>query len=55
MGQIKDDGRFEVVYSSDQAIAPVPYPKTRSRAEWDDLLTDLHLRWGGEWANPGEE
>jgi urea transport system substrate-binding protein len=53
IGQISPEGRFEVVYSSEQAITPVPYPPTRSKAAWDALLNDLHLRWGGQWANPG--
>jgi len=55
IGRISENGRFEVVYSSDQAIQPAPYPSTRSRASWEDLLTDLHLGWGGQWANPGRD
>jgi urea transport system substrate-binding protein len=55
IGRIQDSGRFKVVYASDQPIQPVPYPPTRARAAWDELLTDLHLRWGGQWANPGKE
>jgi urea transport system substrate-binding protein len=51
IGQITEDGRFAVVYCSEQPIVPVPYPRTRTRAEWDALLNDLHLRWGGQWAN----
>ncbi|OAI54633.1 hypothetical protein AYO44_14600 [Planctomycetaceae bacterium SCGC AG-212-F19] len=53
IGQISPEGRFVVVYCSEQAIPPVPYPRTRTKAEWDALLNDLHLRWGGHWANPG--
>jgi urea transport system substrate-binding protein len=53
IGQVTADGRFAVVYSSEQAIAPVPYPRTRPKADWEALLNDLHLRWGGQWANPG--
>jgi urea transport system substrate-binding protein len=52
IGQITPEGRFAVVYCSEQAIPPVPYPRTRPKAEWDMLLNDLHLRWGGQWANP---
>jgi len=52
IGQVRKDGTFEVVYSSDEPIEPIPYPATRSRAEWHNLLNDLHLRWGGHWANP---
>jgi urea transport system substrate-binding protein len=53
IGRITSQSRFEVFYSSEVPIAPIPYPKTRSRGEWDALLLDLHLRWGGQWANPG--
>ncbi len=54
IGRITSDGRFDVIYSSDSPIAPLPYPKTRSRADWDEFLLDLKLGWGGEWANPGK-
>jgi urea transport system substrate-binding protein len=53
IGRITKSGRFEVVYCSDVPISPIPYPSTRSKADWDAFLTDLHLRWGGQWANPG--
>jgi urea transport system substrate-binding protein len=53
IGRIRDGRRFEVVYSSERPIPPVPYPGTRSKEAWDDFLLDLHLRWGGQWANPG--
>jgi hypothetical protein len=26
----------------------------RFRAEWDAVLTHLHLLWGGQWANPNQ-
>jgi urea transport system substrate-binding protein len=55
IGQITPEGRFAIVYCSEQAIPPVPYPRTRPKADWDALLNDLHLRWGGQWANPGQE
>ena len=52
IGKILDGRRFEVVYTSEAPIAPIPYPATRSRADWDHLLADLYRRWGGAWANP---
>jgi len=52
IGRITENGRFEVVYCSDSAINPIPYPATRSKADWDAVLSDLHLLWGGQWANP---
>lgn len=52
IGRVVAGNRFEVVYSSESPIAPIPYPNTRSKGEWDSFLLDLHLRWGGQWANP---
>jgi urea transport system substrate-binding protein len=47
-----DQRRFKVVYCSDTPISPLPYPATRSKSDWDALLTDMHLLWGGQWAAP---
>ena len=55
VGQITAEGRFEIVFSSEGPIAAMPYPNTRSKADWDGLLLDLNLRWGGRWANPGRD
>jgi urea transport system substrate-binding protein len=55
IGRITTANRFEVIYSSNSPIAPIPYPNTRSQGDWDMFLMDLHLRWGGHWANPGKE
>ena len=54
IGKILEDRRFEVVYTSEKPIAPVPYPPTRSQQAWDDFVVDLHLGWGGQWSNPGK-
>jgi urea transport system substrate-binding protein len=52
IGRMTEDGRCEIVYSSEVPIEPVPYPETRSRVEWETFLTDLQLSWGGQWVNP---
>ena len=52
IGQIVSGPQFEILYTSDKPVSPVPYPATRSRAEWDEFLEDLHLVWGGRWSNP---
>jgi urea transport system substrate-binding protein len=52
IGKVTENGRFEIVYCSDVPIDPIPYPPTRPKADWDAVLTDLHLLWGGQWANP---
>jgi urea transport system substrate-binding protein len=54
IGRITTANRFEVCYSSDSPIAPIPYPNTRRKGEWDAFLQDMRLGWGGQWANPGK-
>ena len=53
LGRIRPDGQFEVVWSSEHPVRPVPYPASRPKAEWDDFLLKLYKGWGGEWTNPG--
>ncbi len=53
IGRITPEGSFQVEYSSEVPIAPIPYPNTRSKGDWDTFLQDLRLRWNGNWANPG--
>jgi urea transport system substrate-binding protein len=52
VGRIRSDGQFDLVWSSEKPIRPIPYPRSRSRAEWDSFLENLNRSWGG-WANPG--
>ena len=52
VGRIRSDGQFDLVWSSEKPIRPIPYPRSRSQAEWDSFLENLHRTWGG-WANPG--
>lgn len=54
VGRITTEGRFEVVYNAETPIMPIPYPNTRSKGDWGAFLMDLHLGWGGRWANPGK-
>lgn len=53
IGRITPEGRFKIIYSSESPIAPIPYPSTRSKGDWDAFLMDLHLRWDSHWENPG--
>jgi urea transport system substrate-binding protein len=52
IGQIRADGQFDLVWSSEKSVRPIPYPSSRSHADWDAFLDELYQRWGG-WANPG--
>ena len=33
-------------------VAPVPFPPTRTRGEWDQFLRKLQMEWGGRWQAP---
>jgi urea transport system substrate-binding protein len=55
VGRIRPDGQFDIVWTSDRPIRPVPYPPFRLRSEWDRFLADLYDGWGRRWANPGPE
>jgi urea transport system substrate-binding protein len=52
LGRIRPDRQIDVVWTSQKAIRPVPYPLSRSRSEWDSFLLDLFKQWNGTWANP---
>jgi urea transport system substrate-binding protein len=51
VGRIRADGQFDLVWSSGTPVRPVPYPPSRTRAEWDLFLESLYRSWGG-WSNP---
>jgi urea transport system substrate-binding protein len=50
IGRIRADGQFDIVWSSEKPIRPVPYPIYRSREEWMAFLDGLYRGWGGAWA-----
>jgi urea transport system substrate-binding protein len=54
IGRIRRDGQFEVVWTSDKPVRPIPYPGSRTREEWDMFLDALYRRWDGNWANPAK-
>jgi urea transport system substrate-binding protein len=52
MGKIKDDGSVEIVATSREAVEPIPFPVSRTRAEWEAFLAHLSADWKGGWSNP---
>lgn len=50
IGQLQENGQFDIVWSSDSPIKPDPYPKYKSQAEWARFLQALHKKWKGHWA-----
>ena len=41
-GKIRGDGQFEIVWSLEKPIRPVPYPVLRTRADWDAFVEKLN-------------
>ncbi|QDU45259.1 Serine/threonine-protein kinase PknB [Symmachiella dynata] len=54
IGQVNDKGRFEIVWNSPKAIAPEPFPDTRTRKEWEQFLNELKAGWNGQWSAPAD-
>ena len=54
VGQIKEDGQFDIVWESSVAIRPEPYPKSRTEQEWESYLNVLYTTWDNNWVNPGK-
>jgi urea transport system substrate-binding protein len=52
IGKIRADGQFDITWSSDKPVRPIPYPSSRTREQWELFLDELFERWGGNWTNP---
>lgn len=55
IAKIQANGQFNIIWSSEHPIKPVPYPTSRSKAEWDRFLQEMYTRWGNNWNNPAEK
>jgi urea transport system substrate-binding protein len=53
LGKVNEQGRIQIVFSTESPIEPEPFPASRTRAEWAAFLTGLYDHWGHAWANPG--
>ncbi len=52
IGRARQDGQFDIVWTSQRAVRPVPFPISRSREAWGKFVQDLYHQWGGHWAAP---
>ncbi|MEE2907392.1 MAG: urea ABC transporter substrate-binding protein [Planctomycetota bacterium] len=52
IGRITPARFFDIVWESEDAMRPMPYPESRDRKEWDAFLQDLYTSWGNRWSNP---
>lgn len=55
IGRIREDGQFDIVWSSDKPVRPIPFPPFRSRDEWERMQRQWFESWGGQWVNPRAE
>lgn len=55
IGRIREDGQFDIVWSSDKPVRPIPFPPFRSHEEWERMQHEWFDAWGGQWVNPQPE
>ncbi len=52
IGKVRGDGQFDVVWSLEKPVRPVPFPALRSRLEWETFVEKLYTTWGTPEFNP---
>ncbi|MEN9626147.1 MAG: urea transporter substrate-binding protein [archaeon] len=51
VGKIKEDGQFEIIWSSKSPLTPEIYPLTYPKKKWESFLEKLYKKWGNAWAS----
>jgi urea transport system substrate-binding protein len=51
IGQIRRDGQFKVVWTSETILHPDPFPASRTEGQWQALLHRFNAKWHG-WSAP---
>jgi len=46
LGKVRSDGQFDIVWSLEKPVRPVPYPVLRTREAWDAFVERLYATWG---------
>jgi urea transport system substrate-binding protein len=52
IGRVGPDGRFQILFNTEWALQPKPFPSSRSRPEWEKFLQGLYKGWGDRWQAP---
>jgi len=52
IGQVNRQHQFDIVWSSEHALKPFPYPLFVSKHESEAMLKQLYAGWGHQWAAP---
>jgi urea transport system substrate-binding protein len=50
VGKIQSNGQFNIIWDSQKAIQPMPYPPYRSKESWHQFLINLYNQWQQQWA-----
>lgn len=51
LGRLGAQNQIEVIDTGQQTLPPIPFPGSRTRAEWNVFLDSLYTRWDRNWAN----
>lgn len=52
IGRINAQGQFDIVWTSDQTIHPVPFPSYKNPQQWHRFQQSFYEDWGGRWSAP---
>lgn len=55
LGRVTKTGQFELEYRGIRNQSPSPFPTSRTKAEWLELLAELQAEWGGRWSAPPQK
>ncbi len=49
IAKVHEDGEFHVIWSSENPIAPIPFPPTSNIEDMEKFIHELYLSWNGKW------
>ncbi len=52
IARLTNEKKFKIEYASPEPVAPIPFPQSRKREQWEDFLQSLHEKWGERWEAP---
>lgn len=51
IGEINEDGKLTMVWTSQNPIKPIIYPSFKTKTEWDLFEFELYMKWNKSWEN----
>jgi urea transport system substrate-binding protein len=52
IARLTNEKKFKIEYVSPEPVAPVPFPLSLPRDQWDEYLRSLYKMWDGRWEAP---